>query len=332
MIFFRFHDPWLLLLLAIIPTLMMMDRENRRAALHYSSIQNLKAVRSRTVSLLSVIPLALRYLTLALLVVALARPQEGRKTVEILSAGVDIVLAIDASGSMQALDFFKDKNRVNRLEVVKDVARDFVDKRPNDRIGMVVFGAEAFTQSPLTLDHNVLLSFLDRVQIGVAGDATAIGSAIGISVKRLKDLKSKSKVVILLTDGRSNAGNIAPLQSAEIAKQYGVKIYTIGVGTHGKAPFLVDTFFGRQLVYQDVDLDEDTLKSIASLTGGQYFRADDRESMEDIYNRIDKLEKSEVKVVDHSEYTEMFPVFLVPGLLLALLDVLVSNTRLQRVP
>ncbi|MBI5428132.1 MAG: VWA domain-containing protein [Nitrospinae bacterium] len=332
MIFFRFHDPWLLLLLAGVPALMMMDRENRRAALHYSSIQNLQAVRSRTMSLVSVIPPALRYLTIALLVVALARPQEGRKTVEILSAGVDIVLAIDASGSMQALDFFKDKNRVNRLEAVKDVARDFVNNRPNDRIGMVVFGAEAFTQCPLTLDHNVLLSFLDRVKIGVAGDATAIGSAIGISVKRLKDLKSKSKVVILLTDGRSNAGNIPPLQAAEIAKQYGVKIYTIGVGTHGKAPFLADAFFGGQLVYQDVDLDEDTLKSIANLTGAQYFRAADRESLTDVYNQIDRLEKSEVKVVDHSEYTEMFPVFLVPGLLLALLDVLVSNTRLQRIP
>ncbi|MBI4384202.1 MAG: VWA domain-containing protein [Nitrospinae bacterium] len=332
MIFFRFHDPWLLLLLAVIPVLMMMDRENRRAVLHYSSIQNLQAVRSRTLSLVSVIPPALRYLTIALLVVALARPQEGRKTVEILSAGVDIVLAIDASGSMQALDFLKDKNRVNRLEVVKDVARDFVNNRPNDRIGMVVFGAEAFTQCPLTLDHNVLLSFLDRVKIGVAGDATAIGSAIGISVKRLKDLESKSKVVILLTDGRSNAGNIPPLQAAEIAKQYGVKVYTVGVGTHGKAPFLVDAFFGRQLVYQDVDLDEDTLKSIANLTGAKYFRAADRESLTDVYNQINRLEKSEVKVVDHSEHTEMFPVFLVPGLLLALLDVLVSNTRLQRIP
>ena len=176
-------------------------------------------------------------------IIAFARPQEGRKKTEILSQGVDIVLAIDTSGSMQALDFKKNENQVTRLSVVKDVVAEFVKHREMDRIGMVVFGANAFTQCPLTLDQSILLSFLDKLKIGMAGDATAIGSAIGISARRLKDLKSKSKIIILLTDGRNNSGTIPPLQAAEIAKTLGIRIYTIGVGKRGKAPFLVDSIF-----------------------------------------------------------------------------------------
>jgi Ca-activated chloride channel family protein len=218
------------------------------------------------------------------------------------------------------------------LEVVKDVVGEFITKREHDRIGMVVFGDEAFTQCPLTLDHNVLQSFLDKLKIGIAGDSTAIGSAIGIAVKRLKDLKSKSKVIILLTDGRSNAGQLLPIQAAEVAKAFHIKIYTVGVGTRGKAPFLVDSLFGKQYIYQNVEIDEKSLKTIAEMTGAKYFRATDLETLENIYEQIDQLETTEVKTIDHSEYRELFPFFLVPGMLLFLTEVLLTNTRLRRIP
>jgi Ca-activated chloride channel family protein len=246
MTFFRFEDPWFLLLLFLLPITALMARSNREAALSYSSIGRLKAVRPSRMNLISTIPIILKALGFALLIIALARPQEGHKRSRILSAGVDIVLAIDTSGSMRALDFKKEDKSINRLEVVKDVVADFINNRENDRMGMVIFGQDAFTQCPLTLDHDILLSFLDNLEIGIAGDSTAIGSAIGIAVKRLKDLKSKSRVIILLTDGRNNAGSLSPVQAAEIGKTFGIKIYTIGVGTRGKAPFLVDSVFGKQ--------------------------------------------------------------------------------------
>ena len=181
------------------------------------------------------------------------------------------MLALDTSGSMKALDFIQNDKRDTRLTMVKDVVSKFIENRTNDRMGMVVFGSEAYTQCPLTLDQNILQSFLRKLDIGMAGDSTAIGSAIGIAVKRLKDLKSDSKLIILLTDGRNNAGNLAPLQAAQTAKAFGIKIHTIGVGTRGKAPFLVNSIFGQRYVYQEVDIDEDTLKEISQVTGGQYF-------------------------------------------------------------
>ena len=332
MTYFQFQDPWLFLLLAIIPLLIYRTLKNRPATLHFSSLDSLKALHRKGVEFLAAIPLILRCLAIALLVTALARPQEGRKSTEILSAGVDILLAIDTSGSMQALDFEKNHQPVDRLTVVKDVVSEFIDSREFDRMGMVVFGNEAFTQCPLTLDHDILHSFLNKLQIGVAGDSTAIGSAIGISVKRLKDLESKSKVIILLTDGRNNSGNITPFQAAEIAKTYGIKIYTVGVGTHGQAPFPINTPFGRKMLMQNVDIDEDSLKKIAEQTGGQYFRATDSDSLKQIYAQIDTLEKSEVKWIDHSEYRELFPLFLIPALLLVLTETVLTQTRLRRVP
>ncbi|MFQ5449055.1 MAG: VWA domain-containing protein [Nitrospinaceae bacterium] len=332
MTFFRFEDPWLLMLLLLLPFLAFLGRKNRDAVIQYSSIGGLKAVQPAQVNWKAVVPRALRFLALALLVLALARPQEGHKSTEILSVGVDIMLAIDTSGSMEALDFMKNKHRINRLEVVKDVVADFIEHRKNDRIGMVVFGKEAYTQCPLTLDHDIVLSFLNHLEIGIAGDSTAIGSAIGISVKRLKDLEAKSKVIILLTDGRNNAGSLTPIQSAKIAKTFQIKIYTIGVGTRGKAPFLVDSIFGKQYVYQDVEIDEKTLKEIAAMTGARYFRATDLESLKDIYKQIDRLEKSKAKIIDYSEYQERFHYFLIPGLALILLEIVAANTRLRRIP
>lgn len=332
MTFFRFEDPWLLLLLFLIPIATLVVRNNREAAISYSSIGRLKTVRPGRMTLISSIPNFLKALAFTLLIIALARPQEGHKRSRILSAGVDIVLAIDTSGSMQALDFKKDDKPINRLEVVKDVVADFINERENDRMGMVIFGQEAFTQCPLTLDHDILLSFLENLEIGVAGDSTAIGSAIGIAVKRLKDLKSKSKVIILLTDGRNNAGSLSPAQAAEIGKTFGIKIYTIGVGTRGKAPFLVDSVFGKQYIYQNVEIDEKTLQEIAENTGAKYFRATDRESLKNIYEQIDGLEKSDVKIHDRSEYRELFPYFLIPGLIFIFAEILLSHTRLRRIP
>lgn len=332
MTYFQFQDPWVFLLLAIIPLLIYRTLKNRPATLHFSSLDSLKVLHSKGMDFLAATPLILRCLAIALLVTALARPQEGRKSTEILSAGVDILLAIDTSGSMQAMDFEKNNQPVDRLTVVKDVVSEFIDSREFDRMGMVVFGNEAFTQCPLTLDHDILHSFLKKLQIGVAGDSTAIGSAIGISVKRLKDLESKSKVIILLTDGRNNAGNITPLQAAEIAKTYDIKIYTVGVGTHGEAPFPMNTPFGRKMLMQKVEMDEDSLKKIAEQTGGRYFRATDSDSLKQIYAQIDSLEKSEVKWIDHSEYRELFPLFLIPALLLVLAETILAQTRLRRVP
>lgn len=233
---------------------------------------------------------------------------------------------------MKALDFKKNEEPVTRLSVVKDVVAEFVKSREMDRIGMVVFGANAFTQCPLTLDQNILLSFINKLKIGMAGDATAIGSAVGISARRLKDLKSKSKVIILLTDGRNNSGAISPLQAAEIAKTLGIKVYTIGVGKRGKAPFLVDTIFGKRLIYRNVDIDEKVLNEISKMTNAKYFRATDLKSLQDIYKQIDLLEKSEVKILDHSEYKELFHFFLIPGFILLIIEIIFSNSYLRRLP
>ena len=332
MTFFQFEDPWLLLLLLLIPALAYSTKFRQHAVIQYSSLSSLKALRNPRLDLMILIPPLLRFTAIALMIFALARPQEGHKMTEIVSTGVDIVLALDTSGSMKALDFQRDRKRIDRLEMVKDVVAEFIAKREHDRIGMVVFGDEAFTQCPLTLDHNILQSFLDKLKIGIAGDSTAIGSAIGIAIKRLKDLKSKSKVIILLTDGRNNAGQLLPIQAAEAAKAFNIKIYTIGVGTRGKAPFLVDTLFGKQYVYQNVEIDEKSLQEIAEMTGAKYFRATDLETLENIYEQIDQLEKSEVKTIDHSDYKELFHFFLVPGILLFLTEILLTNTRLRRIP
>jgi len=331
MTFLRFEDPWLLLMLLLIPVLILRER-TIASAINYSSLASLKAVSHHHSKIKAMVPIVLRFIAITLFIIAFARPQEGHKRTEILSQGVDIVLAIDTSGSMQALDFKKNETQVTRLSVVKDVVAEFVKNREMDRIGMVVFGANAFTQCPLTLDQNILLSFLDKLKIGMAGDATAIGSAIGISARRLKDLKSKSKVIILLTDGRNNSGAISPLQAAEIAKSLGIKVYTIGVGKRGKAPFLVDSIFGKRLIYQNVDIDEEVLNKISKMTDAKYFRATDLKSLKDIYKQIDLLEKSEVKSIDHSEHKELFHYFLIPGLILLLTEIVFSNSFLRRLP
>ncbi|MCX5904982.1 MAG: VWA domain-containing protein [Proteobacteria bacterium] len=319
-------------MLLIVPLMVLYSVKKRSSRIRFSSLAALKEIKQSKTPAWRKGLLFMRCLAMSLLIFALARPQSGNRSTEILTEGIDIMLCLDTSGSMNALDFTLDNKRVNRLQVVKKVVEEFVRGRQNDRIGMVVFAEEAFTQCPLTLDYGVLLSFLEKLEIGMAGDRTAIGSALATCVKRLKDLPSKSKIIILLTDGRNNTGSITPATAADIAKTCGIKVYTIGVGTEGEAPFLVDSLFGQRYVYQRVDLDEETLKEIAQKTGGTYFRATNTEALKAIYQQIDKMEKSAAKVKEYMEYEELFAWFLIPGLCLVLVEILLANTRLRKIP
>lgn len=278
------------------------------------------------------IPLWLRTTTLLLLVLTAARPQLANMEREIKSPGVDIMLVLDTSGSMQAMDFTINDNPVDRLTAVKKVVSDFINKREYDRMGLVVFGEEAYTQAPLTLDKGLLLNLVDRMQIGMAGDSTALGSAIAIGGKRLKDLDAKSKILILLTDGRSNDGDLSPARAAEAVAAFGVKIYTIGVGGYGPAPFPMKTFFGTQMMKREVDLDEDTLKDVARISGGKYYRASDSKKLEEIYDIINKAEKREAKVKEFFNFKELYRYFLYPALFLLLLEIVLSSTVLRVIP
>ena len=242
-------------------------------------------------------------------------------------------MAVDVSESMAALDFRQGGKVVNRLEAVKSVINTFIAKRSADRIGMVVFGTHAYTQVPLTRDYNTISAILERLKIGAAGKNTAIGDAIGIALKRLEDIKSKSNVIILLTDGQSNTGELTPEVAAEIAAQKGVKIYTIGVGSKGKAPFLIKhPLLGERYVYQQVNMDQDTLMLISQKTKGMYFRAADTQGLQKIYDTIDRMEKTEVKVKTFAEYRELYIYFLIPAFLILILRIVLANTRFLKVP
>lgn len=301
--------------------------------LRFSSGDFLKGLKSSLKVKVSNNVIFLRAIALILIAIALARPQSALEQSNIEAEGIDIVLVLDVSTSMLAEDFTLNNKRVNRLAVVKDVVDEFIKGRKSDRIGLVAFAARAYTVCPLTLDYNWLLENLQRVEIGIIEDSTAIGSGLSSALNRLKDTKAKSKVVILLTDGRNNTGKISPSVAAEAAKALKVKVYTIGAGTEGRAPFPVQDFFGRT-VYQDVqiDIDEKTLKDIADKTDALYFRAKDTESLRKIYEEIDMLEKVAVKDKGYSEYKELFPVFLYPAILLLFLEIILSNTLLRKLP
>jgi Ca-activated chloride channel family protein len=247
--------------------------------------------------------------------------------------GVDIVLAVDVSTTMLAEDFEAGVSRKSRVDAVKDVVREFISNRREDRIGIVAFAARAYTVSPLTLDYGWLLQNLERVKVGLIEDGTAIGSGISTALNRLKDTKAKSKVVILLTDGRNNAGKISPLTAAEAAAVLNIKVYTIGAGTKGFAPFPAKDMFGNK-VYQQVkiEIDEELLKQIAGKTHAKYFRATDTKSLRDIYMEINKLEKSHIEEKGYVEYKELFHLFLIPGLALLFLEIVLNNTVLRRIP
>lgn len=329
---FRFAYPPLLFIIPAVILWSIFSLRKRPSSVTYSVTSSLISLAGSSSYLLSKLSVALRAICLFLLILAAARPQFYNVSREIRSPGVDIMLAIDTSGSMQALDFKLDGKSVDRLTAVKKVVSDFIEKREMDRIGLVVFGEEAFTQSPLTLDKGLLLDLVSRMEIGMAGDSTAVGSAIAISGKRLKDLDAKSRTLILLTDGRSNAGQVTPEQAAEAVRALGVKIYTIGVGGRGPAPFKVNTLFGERIIKQSVDLDEGTLQKIAGIGNGKYFRAADSKGLVEIYDIIDKEEKTEIKVKEFFHFRELYRFFLIPALLILGLELVLRTTVLRVIP
>lgn len=329
-----FHSPEFLWLLILVPLLALWrGRKGRTAAIEYSSAELVRKVARESHGAAGRWITTLRLLGLALLIVALARPQFGRGTTEVEASGIDIVLAIDISGSMEALDFQLEGRQVNRLEVVKSVVAKFIEARPNDRIGLVVFAGRPYLVSPLTLDHPWLLQNLERVRIGMVEDGTAIGSGLATSVNRLRDQPSKSKIVILLTDGVNNAGKVAPETAADAARAMGIKVYTIGAGVQGKAPMPVrDQFGNKRFAMVPVDVDEETLKKVAEATDGKFYRATDTASLGKIYEQIDQLEKTKVTIKRFEHYQELFAWFLIPGLLILGGEFVAKNTRYRRLP
>jgi Ca-activated chloride channel family protein len=329
-----FQNPlFLLFIILVLAGAYYLRKRKIKASLTFSTDRLLKQVRPSLKVLLSKNIYLLRIIALCLIAVALARPQSPLEESRIETEGIDIVLALDVSTSMLAEDFTLRGKRVNRLDAVKDVVQSFIQGRENDRIGLIGFAARAYTLSPLTLDYSWLLQNLERVKIGMIEDGTAIGLGLASSLNRLKDTKAKSKVIILLTDGRNNAGDISPSLASETAKSLGIKVYTIGAGTKGLAPYPVRDFFGNK-VYQSIkiDIDEDALIDIAAKTGARYFRATDTKSLRKIYSEIDKMEKTPIEEKGYLEYKELFTGFLGIALALILLEVGLSNTYLRRIP
>ncbi len=330
----RFLHPELLWLLAFLPLLgLWRGRRGRGVALRYSTVSHAKQLASARKTRSGRWLAGLRLLVLALLVVGLARPQFGRETSEVEASGIDILLAVDASGSMEALDFEIAGEPVSRMEVVKSVVDRFIEDRPNDRIGLVAFAGRPYVVSPLTLDHDWLRQRLDQVQIGMVEDGTAIGSAIAAGVNRLRDQDAESKIVILLTDGMNNAGKVQPELAAEAAEALGIKVYTIGAGTRGEAPIPVQDALGRRrLAMAHVDIDEETLEAVAAQTGAQYYRATDTDSLARIYDEINQLETTKRTMKRFAHYQEWMALALIPALLLLTLELFLAQTRFRRLP
>ncbi len=331
---FRFANPWLLTLLAVIPVMMwwyLRGLKSRKVAatMRYSNMNVVKKLKPSPRKRYRHVVFVLRVLVVALLVVVIARPQSGQKESEVLTEGIDIILAMDISSSMLAEDF-KPKNR---LGAAKLVAADFVQGRTNDRIGLVVFAAQSFTQCPLTLDYGLLLQFLEDIEIGMIDDGTAIGMALGNCVNRLKDSRAKSKVVILLTDGQNNRGELDPVTAARVAEAYDIRIYTIGAGKRGEALYPYDDpVFGKRYIRTKVEIDEELLQQVADITGGKYFRATDKESLEQIYAEIGEMEKTKIEVKEYTRYQELFLPYLLAALALLLLEVVLANTVFRKIP
>ena len=318
---------WLALVIIPMVAYYIFLQRRSRVEFRYSNVASSKGAEATIKSKLIHLPFALRMLVVALLIVVLARPQSSSSWQDVTTEGIDIVMAIDISGSMQAEDF-----KPNRLEAAKKVAKTFIGNRPNDRLGLVVFAGESFTQCPLTTDHSVILNLFSDVKSGMLEDGTAIGMGLATSVKRLKDSEAISKVVILLTDGDNNSGSIAPATAAEIAKEFGVRVYTIGVGTRGMAPMPFTDPFGRTR-YQDVEvkINEELLTRIADMTDGKYFRATDNASLEEVYKEIDELERSKIDVTEYRKRKEEFLPFAIAALLLLGCEVLLRQTILRSI-
>jgi Ca-activated chloride channel family protein len=331
----RFLQPEWLWLLALLPMVMLLrGRRGPVAAVEFSDVglarEVARGARTRAGGWLWLFPV----LAGALMIVGLARPQRAHSRTEVTANGIDIVLGLDVSGSMQALDFLVDNRRVNRIEVVKSVVSRFIEERPSDRIGLIAFAAAPYLVSPLTLDHDWLQQNLERVSTAVgADDGTAIGSAIAASVNRLRTTAAKSKVVILLTDGMNNTGKISPIAAAEAAKAMGVKIYTIGVGVRGMAPIPMRDEAGRvHLIMDKVDVDEKTLATVAEATGGTFYRATDTDSLQKIYEQINRLEKTAQTVQKFEHFDELYSWALIPAAALFGFGMLLQHTRFRRLP
>ena len=333
-----FVNPWLLTLLLAIPLLAFLRGQPGGApSVVFSSTAPLRSLGKRVTGRAGNFLTALSYLALALLIVALARPQRGKSFKQVEASGIDIMLVLDVSGSMRAEDFTIGNERASRVTVVKKVTEEFIDARPNDRIGIIAFGSMPYLVSPLTLDHDWLQKNMDRVQVGLGGvgEATAIGSAIASAANRLRgDKTAKSRIIVLLTDGENNAGRISPATAAEAAHAIGVKIYTIGAGTEGDAPVPAGAnFFGQpQYVMRHFPIDVASLKQIADIGKGQFYRATDTASLNNIYGQIDKLEKTTFELKQYRLYTDLFPWFLAAGMVLIMVQVALSQTVWRKLP
>ncbi|KUL06422.1 MAG: hypothetical protein XE13_1045 [Proteiniphilum sp. 51_7] len=323
------HPEYLYLLLLLVPlTLWYIVRLSKaQASFRLASTDAFNEMKPGFRVYMRHFPFLLRLLSIALVIIVIARPQSVSSWEESETQGIDIVLALDVSGSMLAQDLQPD-----RLQAAKKVAAEFITDRSNDNIGLVIFAGESFTQCPLTTDHKVLLNLLDDINFGMIDDGTAIGLGLATSVNRLKESQSQSKVVILLTDGTNNSGQIAPLTAADLARSYGIRVYTVGIGTKGMAPTPVNTPFGIRMQNMPVDIDEETLTEIAALTGGQYFRAQDTEGLRQVYNEIDEMEKYLISVQNVTRRQELFLPWALAALALILLELLLRRTWLRSIP
>lgn len=327
-----FQNPYFLIFLIIIPVLIYVffrKGNSKGGSIKFPNLDIVKKINTKRAKRATILLSIIRIITIALIILAIARPRSGSREEEVITEGIDIILAMDVSTSMRAEDF-KPKNR---LQAAKIVAEDFIKGRTNDRIGMVVFAGNSFTQCPLTLDYSIVLKFLSEIETGMIEDGTAIGMAIGNCVNRLKDSKAKSKVVIFLTDGRNNKGELDPVTASYIAETFDIKIYTIGAGKRGDTLYPIDDpIFGRRYVRMSVQIDEDLLRKIANITKGKYFRATNEEKLNQIYREISEMEKTEIKIKQYTRYSEMFAYFLNPAVFLILLEIFLANTIFRKIP
>ena len=323
------HPEYLYLLLLLIPLIVwyVMRLSKAQASFKLASTQAFREMKPDFRVTMRHLPFVLRLISIALIIVVIARPQSVNSWEETETQGIDIVLALDVSGSMLSQDLKPD-----RLQAAKKVAAEFITDRKNDNIGLVIFAGESFTQCPLTTDHKVLLNLLNEINFGMIEDGTAIGLGLATSVNRLKESESESRVVILLTDGTNNSGQIAPLTAADLARSYGIRVYTVGVGTKGMAPTPVNTPFGIRMQNMPVDIDEKTLTEIAAMTGGQYFRAQDTEGLRQVYEEIDEMEKYLISVQNVTRRQELFLPFALVALGLILLELLLRRSWLRSIP
>jgi len=325
-----FNNPeYLFLLLLLIPVIFWYLKEMYKsdASMQLSSLGNIQQKQKSTKIKLLHLPFVLRTSAILMITIALARPQASNSWRTENTEGIDIMIALDISGTMMAEDL-----KPNRLEASKDVATEFILSRPNDNIGLVVFAGESFTQCPLTTDHAVLVNLFKGVEYGMIEDGTAIGLGLANAINRIKDSKTKSKVIILLTDGSNNRGDIAPITAAEIAKSFGIRVYAIGVGSYGKVNIPVQTPLGMQYQLMDSEFDEKSLQEIAGMTGGSYFRATNNTKLRSIYQEIDKLEKTKINVKEYSKKNEEFYVFAILAFLFLLAEIILRNTILRKIP